>query len=920
MAASSGWAAVVTFTGASGVDSNFSTAANWSSGTVPLAGDTAYVAAFKTLIVDGVYTVGNFRANALSGTNNGMSYVEIVSGAALSDGSITVGNASASYNGTLTLRSGGATHTTANNGGVLSIGGTSAGMIGNMVVEAGAVFEQSRLTLNTYGTLDFVFGADSVSTFTAKKTTTGNDNVMDGMLEVDLGALATAGTYTLINSASTNLVIGGALRTWLDGNGGSVSGSGSYVGSNFTVSNGDGKDWTLSLADNNQDLTLTVAVFPLNHIGSWESFWRGEPVIGEWLASGQGIEEVHDYQRKNSFAYQTRPLGKEIQYADHLNVVRLIGGWRENAGVEKPVPADVADLVYKDGAGILQYRWDKLAGRLDPYIGAGYTNLTLVLDNIPYCFVETPFISWTGQVAAPVNFVEWQTFVSNLCVQLVNLYGFETANQFRFRQGTEASGTDRFHGTQEDYFKIYDYSATAVKSVLPGAKFGPFNQAGGKDDPASLNVNILALAQHCVSGINHATGTVGTPFDFIAISDYIALPTHAHNPQAAAAGLISFFNSVQALLPDPVPWEAHEFGILTCESNLSTGEPGARGAAWYFHMMSRLREAGLARWYHWGVFDTFRSNKGGLHKLLTSHGWLLAVLDRTVGGKAVVLEQGPPANPQTQARTLAVYGGGRDWILTGVFNPDRLSHTPETVTIRVPRNIISVDEGDRILWTSLNQTNAVHSMIRRDLEEAGMLNAAFAAVPEQLASIRTMTTNSTLSAEQEFLAARLPLYEQAIMDSLTLKPFPGTVATNFGELVFTVTLTPPETAVICIGPDQTSSGIPYQWLDAQGLATNGYEQAAQTDHDGDGMATGDEYLAGTDPLLASSVFNVRMQADQLSWDAVSNRTYLIWSATNLLGEWSVLGTYSSDSSQPVVFPLNDSDAIQFFRLQTGPGL
>ncbi|MCF7818028.1 MAG: hypothetical protein K9M54_09110, partial [Kiritimatiellales bacterium] len=62
LAASSGLAAVVTFTGASGVDSNFSTAANWSSGTVPLAGDTTYVAVSKTLIVDGVYTVGNFRA------------------------------------------------------------------------------------------------------------------------------------------------------------------------------------------------------------------------------------------------------------------------------------------------------------------------------------------------------------------------------------------------------------------------------------------------------------------------------------------------------------------------------------------------------------------------------------------------------------------------------------------------------------------------------------------------------------------------------------------------------------------------------------------------------------------------------------------------------------------------------------------
>lgn len=634
----------------------------------------------------------------------------------------------------------------------------------------------------------------------------------------------------------------------------------------------------LSVGFSEEALASPVSV---KYIGSWTPFWRGQPVIGEWLAGGQGLETVYDYQRKNSFALQTRPLAEEIQYADSLNVVRLIGGWNANTGAEKPVPADVADLVYKDASGNLQYRWDKLAARLDPYIGTGYTNLTLVLDNIPYCFVGTPVMESYGQVASPTNFVEWQTFVSNLCVALVDLYGYETANHFRFRQGTEASSLKRFAGTQEDFFKIYDHSAAAIKSVLPDAKFGPFNKAAG------TNVDVLELARHCASGTNSATGAIGSPFDFFAISDYVAQTTHSHNPQTSSAADISYFQQVQAELPWTIPWEVHEFGILKCESGLPTDEPGARGAAWDFHVMSRYREAGLGQWYHWGGLDTFRS-ADGLHKLLTSHGWFLAVLDRTAGGEAVVLEPEPTINPGTQIRTLVVYGGDRDWILTGAFNPDRTNHSPETVIIRVPRTLVPVDEGDRILWTSLNQTNAVHYMIRHDLETNGMLNAAFAAVPEQLASIRNMTTNSTRSAEQDFLATRLTQYEQAIIDSLTLRPFPGTVATNQDELVLTITLTPPETAVVCIGPDRTTTGTPYAWLDAQGLATNGYERADRTDHDGDGMATGDEYLAGTDPFDARSRFAVAGNfADAtdgvvLDWSSVSGRVYDVYWATNLL--------------------------------------
>ena len=57
------------------------------------------------------------------------------------------------------------------------------------------------------------------------------------------------------------------------------------------------------------------------------------------------------------------------------------------------------------------------------------------------------------------------------------------------------------------------------------------------------------------------------------------------------------------------------------------------------------------------------------------------------------------------------------------------------------------------------------------------------------------------------------------------------------------------------GTTTTEVSVPYAWLDAYGLATDGdYEAAAKADADGDGYAAWQEYVAGTSPTNAASVF------------------------------------------------------------------
>lgn len=98
------------------------------------------------------------------------------------------------------------------------------------------------------------------------------------------------------------------------------------------------------------------------------------------------------------------------------------------------------------------------------------------------------------------------------------------------------------------------------------------------------------------------------------------------------------------------------------------------------------------------------------------------------------------------------------------------------------------------------------------------------------------------------------------------------------------------TLQVTFAEQTTSNGVPCAWLAAQESAwTNDFEAAAADDPDGDGMVTWQEYIAGTDPRLATSVFQITSNALTtagsqfiLQWPSASGRTYCVQYSTNLL--------------------------------------
>jgi xylan 1,4-beta-xylosidase len=70
-----------------------------------------------------------------------------------------------------------------------------------------------------------------------------------------------------------------------------------------------------------------------------------------------------------------------------------------------------------------------------------------------------------------------------------------------------------WHGTPEEFDRLYDLSAAAIRSVLP---HGAHRRPGSTGVSDKSEVFLRQFLEHCAHGVNAATGGVGAPLDFIS--------------------------------------------------------------------------------------------------------------------------------------------------------------------------------------------------------------------------------------------------------------------------------------------------------------------------------------------------------------------------------------------------------------------
>ena len=113
-----------------------------------------------------------------------------------------------------------------------------------------------------------------------------------------------------------------------------------------------------------------------------------------------------------------------------------------------------------------------LSIKMKPFVELGFMPSALASGN------QTIFW-WKGNVTPPKDYKKWEDLIRNLTQHLTERYGADEVKSWYFEVWNEPNLTPGFWtGTQAEYFKLYDYSTRAIKSVNPEYKVGGPGTAG----------------------------------------------------------------------------------------------------------------------------------------------------------------------------------------------------------------------------------------------------------------------------------------------------------------------------------------------------------------------------------------------------------------------------------------------------------
>jgi xylan 1,4-beta-xylosidase len=120
---------------------------------------------------------------------------------------------------------------------------------------------------------------------------------------------------------------------------------------------------------------------------------------------------------------------------------------------------------------------------------------------------------YLGWAYPPRDYAKWAELVRQWVLHSVERYGRDEVLTWWWELWNEPD-IAYWKGTPEEYNKLYDYTADAVKRALPGAKVGGPATTGPASEKAAAFLQ--QFLEHCARGKNAVTGKTGTPLDFIS--------------------------------------------------------------------------------------------------------------------------------------------------------------------------------------------------------------------------------------------------------------------------------------------------------------------------------------------------------------------------------------------------------------------
>jgi xylan 1,4-beta-xylosidase len=323
-----------------------------------------------------------------------------------------------------------------------------------------------------------------------------------------------------------------------------------------------------------------------------------------------------------------------------------------------------------------------------------------------------------------------------------------------------------WHGTPEEYDKLYDYAAAAVKRALPSARVGGPATTGPSSVPAAVFLH--QFLEHCDHGGNSATGGKGAPLDFITyhakgrptvVDGHVRMGI-AKNAEDVDKGfaIVRAFPKFKAL--PIVLSESDPEGCAACSARVypqNAYRNGALYAAYTAVMMKNVfeladrRQANIEGLLTWAFefegqpyFDGFRTlATNGIDKPVLNLFRMAALMHgvrvRTESSGRTPLDtmlaEGVRGDPDVDA--LAVRADRGIWVLTWNYHDDDLPGAEAKVILEIagvpgsPRRVLlrhyRIDDTHSNSWTAWKAMGSPQHPTAEQyarLESAGQLQLA----------------------------------------------------------------------------------------------------------------------------------------------------------------------------------------------------
>jgi len=150
-----------------------------------------------------------------------------------------------------------------------------------------------------------------------------------------------------------------------------------------------------------------------------------------------------------------------------------------------------------------------------PYVELGFMpkDLASILPGVDAYQVHYPKPTMAGASNnPPKDYAMWGEMVRKFTEHLAKRYGRQEVSNWYFEVWNEPD-IGYWHGTPEEYFKLYDYAASGVRAALPDAKVGGPASTGPVSARASAFLD--RFLEHCLHDKSAADGKP-IPLDFIS--------------------------------------------------------------------------------------------------------------------------------------------------------------------------------------------------------------------------------------------------------------------------------------------------------------------------------------------------------------------------------------------------------------------